>query len=1232
MFRTFFTFEIKSWLRAPMPWIFLFILALLCALATMFDEITIGGGFGNVWKNSPFVVQQLYAIWSIVCSTLATTAFLNPAALRDYERQTSQIVFSKPISKPAYYFGHFWGAILIALIPTLGISLGIWSGTIINSLTGHLEPNRFGPFEIGGHLMGFLMFAVPNTIFAGGILYAVASNTRSTLYSFVAAVALLVGYGVAGNYTRDIENQQLASLLDPFGVEAFSVVTKYWTVDEKNSQAVAFTGGLLLNRVLWTAFGLLFLYIGYRSFDFTEQGARIKNKRVAGVFRVIGAVVSFVGAPFRALARMFRKGAAPVVEDAAAGYDPAVFRSLEALPKVAPGVGVGTSFSQLWSQFKTEWLGIVRSVAFILLTLLGLLNCLPNLFDANQSYGTHELPVTYTMVNYIRGTLYLFTIIIMVYFSGAVIWKERNNRINEIVDALPTKNWTIYAGKYFAVLGVMFLLQLVAMAAAIFAQSVMGYHDYNIWVYVRELLVIDMLGFAFTLALAFLVQAFSPNMYLGFFLVIILLITNSFLWSALKIESNMIGFADTPSYTLSDFYGYQPFGKGLFWFNTYWGLFCILLALLAILFWPRGKENTWRNRLKIAGREWAGYRNFGFSAIVMWLGVAGWTFYNTQVKNPYFTNDQEEKHRLGYETKYKQYEGRLQPRVYDVKYDINLFPETRTLHVEGKFWARNKYARPIDTLFVNTPQNGRFEIRNERLSLLLNDSTVHWRMYSFQPALAPGDSILLEFSTHFEPKGFENEVNWSRIVQNGTFFDNSDVIPIFGYQESSEISDKNRRKHFSLPEKNRRPVLNRQDSLHRGEAYIGINSDWVNVETVIRTAPDQIAIGPGSLIREWEENGRRCFQYKLDHASFNFYSFLSARYEVARREWNGVKLEVYYNPGHDFNVERMLSAMQKSLEYYTTHFGPYYHKQCRIIEFPRFSSFAQSFPGTMPYSEGIGFIQDFKDPDNDLDMMFYVAAHEIGHQYWGHQECAAQMQGGEMLVETFAQWSALMVMEHEYGRDQMRKFLSYEMDRYLRARGRETEKELPLARCEGQGYIHYNKGSVAMYYLKEMIGEDKVNAALRAFLEKFRYAPPPYPVSLDALDEFYAQTPDSLDYIVKDLFEDITLFENRTTDATMKELPDGKYEVTIKVECRKLKADDLGKETEAPVNDYIEIGAFAKPEHDKKYGKTLYRQRVKITQKDNTFTFIVDAKPHKAGVDPFSLLVDRNPEDNLKEL
>ena len=74
------------------------------------------------------------------------------------------------------------------------------------------------------------------------------------------------------------------------------------------------------------------------------------------------------------------------------------------------------------------------------------------------------------------------------------------------------------------------------------------------------------------------------------------------------------------------------------------------------------------------------------------------------------------------------------------------------------------------------------------------------------------------------------------------------------------------------------------------------------------------------------------------------------------REWNGIDIAVYYHPGHEWNVGKMLHAVRQSLIYYSQAFGPYPHKQARIIEFPRIADFAQAFPGTMPYSEGAGFV------------------------------------------------------------------------------------------------------------------------------------------------------------------------------------------------------------------------------------------------------------------------------------
>ena len=412
--------------------------------------------------------------------------------------------------------------------------------------------------------------------------------------------------------------------------------------------------------------------------------------------------------------------------------------------------------------------------------------------------------------------------------------------------------------------------------------------------------------------------------------------------------------------------------------------------------------------------------------------------------------------------------------------------------------------------------------------------------------------------------------------------------------------------------------------------YIGQDSDWVNVETTISTSADQIAVAPGALMEKWSKEGRNYFKYKLDHPSLNFYSFISARYEVERSKAGDVDVEVYYHPEHKWNVPRMSQSVKAALDYCGTEFGPYRHKQARIIEFPRVASFAQAFPGTMPYSESIGFIARLDKPD-DIDMVYYVVAHEMAHQWWGHQMVGARMQGATLLSETLAQYTALMIMRKEYGPDMMHKFLRYEMDMYLRSRGTERQKERPLISVDpSQGYIHYRKGSVALYYLAEMIGEQRINAALKELIGLYAYQGPPYPNSHVLVDRLRKQTPDELQYLIKDLFEDITIFANRTISAKATKQSDGKYLVQVEVECSKFKADEKGKETECEMNDWMEIGAFAKPESGKRYGALLHRERVQLTAGKHKLEFTVDSVPYQAGIDPRNFLIDRMPDDNLK--
>jgi hypothetical protein len=237
-----------------------------------------------------------------------------------------------------------------------------------------------------------------------------------------------------------------------------------------------------------------------------------------------------------------------------------------------------------------------------------------------------------------------------------------------------------------------------------------------------------------------------------------------------------------------------------------------------------------------------------------------------------------------------------------------------------------------------------------------------------------------------------------------------------------------------------------------------------------------------------------------------------------------------------------------------------------------------------------------------------------------------------MLVETLAQYSALMVMEEAYGRDKMKRFLEYELDNYLSGRSFESREERPLMDVSaGQQYIHYRKGSVVMYALKEYLGEETVNRVLREFLRAHRYESPPFTTSEDLVERFEAAAPDSLEGFVGDRFRKITFYDNRAVEATYRPTDDGAYRVDLTVSAQKQQVDSLGGSAETvPMDDVVEIGVFARDAEVGADGQTtLYRRKHRLTDGEQTITVRVDEKPARVGVDPFTLLIDRETDDNL---
>ncbi|MGK4569143.1 M1 family aminopeptidase [Flavobacterium sp. 3HN19-14] len=1186
----FIRFELKYWLKTPMVWIFMFICALFTFFATASEYVVIGGGAGNIHKNAPFQIENYYVIMSTVC-LLMTTAFMNATANRDFQFGMQQFVFSSPIKKRDYFFGKFIGAAIVSVIPMLGLSLGALIAPLVAPSLGMAPAERFGEVYWSAHLHGILSFGIPNVIISGVLLFSLAIIFRSTIISFVGSMLILVFYVISAQFTKDIHKEWIANLLDPFGNRPYNIMSKYLTPDEKNFHVITLSGDLLINRLAWLGITLLILVLVYARFSFNtkkEKAAKLKDKKETPT--------------------------------------PVLVSEITAKPTKA---GV-FSWNTFFSLIKFETKSVIKNPTFIIIMTIGLIILIVNLCTLTSSFGTTRYPVTYIVVDNIEDAYFLFMIGFIGFYTGVLVWKERDAKLNEIQDATPMKTGMLFASKVAAMMIAIALVLIFSILLGIIAQTIYGYSRYELGVYVKSLLLIRLSGFLFLTVLSLLFHYLINNRYIAYFAFVAFLIVNSFIWSLMEINTNMVSFGSRPGVTYSDMNGFGPFVPGTVWFTIYWMLFSLVLCFVILMFYIRGKEEQFRYRWNTAKIRFRNSQIAIFGSILLFVLCGSFVFYNTQVLNTYNDSKSEEKAAVDYEKTYKKFENLVQPRFYKMDYKIDIMPEDRSVIIKTEAWAHNISDTPISELHFTMPDLDSLKLTVPGSKLKLNDKRLHYRIYKLDKPLAKNDSIKINIDVWQLSRGFENEVSFTQLTQNGTFFNNASFLPSLGYNNGMEISDKNKRVELKLPKRIRMPKLDDNNIAARSNTYISNDSDWVTVNTTISTSPDQIAIAPGSLVKSWDANGRKYFQYKLDQKALNFYSFISAKYEVARKKWNGIDLEVYYDKNHAYNVPNMLNSMQKSLAYYTENFGQYYQKQCRIIEFPRYAGFAQAFPGTMPYSESIGFITDLREvTKDDIDMVFYVVAHEMGHQWWAHQVCGANMQGSEMMSEGFAQYSALMVMEKEYGKDKMKKFLQYEMDDYLNGRSYESEGENPLMKTENQQYIHYNKASVVMYYLKEMVGEKNVNAAMHNLITEYAYKNPPYPTSNAAVAEFRKVTPDSLQYLISDMFENITLFSNRVLESSYKKTGTG-YEVTMKVSSEKFRSDALGKETPIAVADYIDIGIFAAPENDKNLGKALIFKRMKITKKDNTFKFTVKELPYQAGIDPYNYLIDRVPDDNLK--
>lgn len=1191
MFREILSFELSYRFRRPATWVYFVLLFALTFASMCSDGIVFGAG--NVHKNGPFTIAVMMAVFSAF-GMLINSAIFSVGVQRDFELNSYSLFFTTPITKAGYLLGRYAGAFVTAVFVFSSIPLGIYSGSMIAPALGWVDYVKVGPNDLLYYLQPFIVFIVPGILISGSMFFAVATLSRRMIFSYLGNVVLLVAYLVSFNAISDFNNLKTVALLDPFGLISIMDVTRYWTLSEQNTLTVPLTGTILMNRMIWLSVSGFLLALCYYFFTFqVPAGARGRKISEADKADTHG--------------------------------------DLSHLPKVSL---VYTSASYLRFAVNgavVNFFNIIRQLPFIGIVVAGV----AFLFFAAQNlqtlYGTQVYPVTYSVIAIASGSFTLFVMIIITLFSGELVWNERELKLNQIYDALPVPDWMQFWSKVLTLFFINLLLMTVVMIGGMLIQLFKGYTQIDVGQYIVALYLVALPKYMLISTLALFVQVLVSNKFIGHFVMVVYYVVFLMAFPMIGLEHYLYRLLSVPSFIYSDMNGYGPYLSRVYHYLVYWGAFVLILAMLAQLLWPRGTDESLTARIRAAKLHFTkGYAITFLLALAVFISTGAVIYYRADVQNKYLTAKDREKQQSEYEKKYKKFETRHQPKVTSITVHIDLRPESRSYSAQSAITLQNRTTSSIDSIITTYNTDLTICTISGMGQVVYDDKDLGFRIYKLDTALQPGDSITVQLRSALELHGFPNGQFDNAIAGNGSFIHNSDFVPTFMYSHDRELTEKDKRKKYGLGPSAEAP--NPESSRGREYNLLTQDADWIRYECVVSTVPGQIAISPGYLQRKWTENNRRYFHYKMDAPILNFFSILSGKYEVARQEYNGINLEIYYHKGHEYNVPTMMQGMKDAIKYASENFSPYQFRQARIIEFPRYASFAQSFANTIPFSEDIGFIADLSD-SSKINYPYYVTAHEIAHQWWGHQICGSVQKGSVMLVESMAQYTSLMVMKQKYGPVKLRRFLKYELDRYLSGRQFDKTYENPLYHASyEQQHIFYQKGSNVMCAMQDYIGEANFNRAMSAFIRANQFQQAPYCNSVDYLDTLSRYTPDSLQYLLNDMYRSIILYSNRCTAASYKKVSGNKYEVTIEVEAEKLKADSMGQETKVPFADYIDIGVLSAPKRGPYSERQLYLAKHLVRPGKNTYTVTVDEEPAKAGIDIYNKLIDRDSDDNLKDV
>jgi ABC-type transport system involved in multi-copper enzyme maturation permease subunit len=1134
----------------------------------------------QIMVNGSFQIAFHAALFSLAC-VFPLMFFTVSSVLRDQQYDFSSLVYSTPIARRQLFWSRYLGVVGFGILAISPFVLGAVLSELLPIATGARQRGSFG---LSYYLAAWLWFIIPNTIICGSVIFMISTWSRNQLATYAAAVGIYALYWLCALYLNsplmanatlpEAGQLALAALADPFGISAFFEQTQYWTVYQKNHELLHPEGYLLYNRLLWLGVSLLLVVLASRMNPFQQGRAR---------------------------------KAVPLEEEplpARAGYVPLQLR-------LAPG--------RWWPAFgsvlRIELPYVFGSLPYI--AILGLWGVIVfteiySRIYGGGSYGEQLYPTTGLLLWLIRDPLPWLSILLLVFYSGELVWRERELHIDGLIYAGPVNNKSLLVAKWLCLLLLPISLMAVSILLGLGFQLAGDYPHFESGLYL-SLFYYEGLPLAFYSLLALFIQVVSPRKYLGMFLTLLLIIVfRPTVATQLGLHHPLLQLGSFPEVIYTDMNGYGDYRRGFHYLAVHWTLLGLLLGTLAWQFWPSrvdGHKKQWSVRIMSV-----------LLLLVILLTISGAIIYNqVNIQGDYQSPNKQMDFKEAYERKFKKHEtpDRLFPVAIDTQ--VDLYPASGAYRVLATCTMENKSDTLVEDVFVTE----RIPLTSFAIDggvLVELDTFFQTRLYRLKKPLLPGDTLCYTYELYQQRQGFATTRG---LVENGTYLMRSEFDPVLNYRASLEIRDAKERASRGLPP--RKEATDEEASLHLPSAAVG----KIRFNCQLSTSGDQTAIAPGKLRRSWIKDGRNFYHYQSEEPMLPILNYFSSRYEVDRSHYQGIELAFYYHPAHAMNATHIKSSAQLALDYCNQNFGPYPLDHLRIAEIPGHWPFGgQAMAGTISMVENRLYLVDTRASDA-FDLVAKRTIHEVAHQWWGGLLSPKNIAGSDFLVEGLAKYTEAVVLEQSKGLGAVWQLSRTANQQYFRERALADKEESPLFLCKNESYLAYGKGFVAMLALRELLGEEQVNTALRKLLKEHSHEINPTLTTLGFLETLYEQANPMDTVLINDWLKRKITYDLSIPEATVSERPDGRYEVTATIAAQRYSTTPSGELQAIGIEEPIQVGLFEELPQDlglKK--KPLYLAVVCVEAGTQQLSIITPHRPLYLVIDPFGSRLEAKQDDN----